>query len=179
MDVKDLIKSCLQHNRSSEKLLFERYVAHMAHVCMRYLKDEAEVQDVLSEGFMKVFEKLKTFEYREEHGLEAWIRRIIVNECLMRLRSRNRLLDSISEETSETAEPAQNDVEAKEIVMLMQRLPAGCRTVLNMYVIDGFSHKEIAALLGITESASRSQLTHARNKLKNLLKTHGWNGMIN
>ena len=101
----------------------------------------------------------------------------MINECLMRLRKSERHL-LIAEEKNEPVQLAQNESETKEILRLMRHLPAGYRTILNLYVIDGYSHKEIAAQLGITESASRSQLTHARNKFKEILNKHGWNGMI-
>jgi RNA polymerase sigma factor (sigma-70 family) len=175
--VKELIAACLRNDRVGEKLLYERYVAVMARLCQRYIRNQADVQDILIEGFVKVFEKLKTFEYRGEQSLEIWIRRIMINECLMRLRKSERHLFT-TDEKNEPVQAAQNDSEAKEIIMLMRHLPTGYRTILNLYVIDGYSHKEIAALLEITESASRSQLTHARNKLKEILKKHGWNGMI-
>jgi RNA polymerase sigma factor (sigma-70 family) len=175
--VKELIAACLRNDRVGEKLLYERYVAVMARLCQRYIRTQADVQDILIEGFVKVFEKLKTFEYRGEQSLEIWIRRIMINECLMRLRKSERHLFT-TDEKNEPVQAAQNDSEAKEIIMLMRHLPTGYRTILNLYVIDGYSHKEIAALLEITESASRSQLTHARNKLKEILKKHGWNGMI-
>jgi RNA polymerase sigma-70 factor, ECF subfamily len=178
LEVKELIALCIRQDRRGEKLLYERYVTMMARLCHRYLKDNTEVQDVLIEGFVKVFEKLKTFEYRGEQSLEVWIRRIMINECLMRLRKRHMYL-SIIDDDNDPVQPAHQGAETREIIMLMHHLPTGYRTVLNLYVIDGYSHKEIAELLGITESASRSQLTHARNKLKDILKRHGWNGMIN
>ena len=177
MVVKELIAACLRNDRVGEKLLYERYVAVMARLCQRYIKNQTEVQDVLIDGFVKVFEKLKTFEYRGEQSLDIWIRRIMINECLMRLRKSEKHL-FIANEKHEPEQPADNESEAKEIIMLIHLLPPGYRTILNLYVIDGYSHKEIAALLGITESASRSQLMHARNKLKEILKKHGWNGMI-
>ncbi|WP_081200864.1 RNA polymerase sigma factor [Niastella yeongjuensis] len=163
----------------SEKLLYERYVTVMTRLCQRYLKNDAEVQDVLIDGFIKVFDKLKTFEYRGEQSLEIWIRKIMINECLMRLRKSNPLVLIDEEKQEELVQPAHNGPEAKEIIRLIHLLPPGYRTIINLYVIDGYSHKEISHFLGITESASRSQLTHARNKLKELLKIHGWNGMIN
>jgi RNA polymerase sigma-70 factor (ECF subfamily) len=178
LEVKELIALCIRHDRRGEKLLYERYVTVMARLCQRYLKDNTEVQDVLIEGFVKVFEKLKTFEYRGEQSLEVWIRRIMINDCLMRLRKRQMYLSMVDEE-NDPVQPVQNGSDAREIIMLMRHLPPGYRMVLNLYVIDGYSHKEISELLGITESASRSQLTHARNKLKDILKRHGWNGMIN
>ena len=178
MEVKELIALCIRHDRRGEKLLYERYVTIMSRLCQRYLKDREEVQDVLIEGFVKVFEKLKTFEDRGGHSLEAWIKRIMINECLMRLRKRQMYM-SIVDDENDPVQPAHHGCETREIITLMHHLPTGCRMVLNLYVIDGYSHKEISEVLGITESASRSQLTHARNKLKDILKRHGWNGMIN
>lgn len=177
LTIKELITSCLQHNRLSEKRLYDMYIAKMAGICRRYLRHPAEIQDVLSEGFVKVFEKLGTFEYRGEQSLEIWIRKIMINECLMRIRS-DRQLSFDMDNIREPSQPAQAEVNAKEILSLMHHLPQGYRTILNLFVIDGYSHKEIALHLGISESASRSQLTHARNKLKKILKTHGWIGMI-
>lgn len=177
METKELITLCLRRNRLGEKLLYERYITIMARLCQRYIKDNATVQDILTEGFIKVFDKLPTFEYRGEQSLEIWIRKIMINECLMLLRKSNKLT-SIVDEINEPAQAASVDVEVKEMIVLINLLPTGYRTIVNLYVIDGYSHKEIATLLGITESASRSQLTHARNKLKEILKTHGWNGMI-
>jgi len=178
LEVKELIAACLRHDRMGEKLLYDRYIVMMARLCQRYLQHEIEVQDVLIEGFVKVFDKLKTFEYRGEQSLEIWIRKIMINECLMRLR-KSKPFAFIDEEKHQPVQLANNDLETREIIMLIHHLPPGYRTILNLYVIDGYSHKEIAHFLGITESASRSQLTHARNKLKELLKIHGWNGMIN
>ena len=178
MEIKELIAACLRRDRMGEKLLYDRYVTIMARLCQRYIRDNAEVQDALIEGFVKVFDKLKSFEYRGEQSLEIWIRKIMINECLMRLRKSRRSL-FIDDEKKEPVQPAPAASEVKEIIKLIHYLPPGYRTILNLYVIDGYSHKEIAALLRITESASRSQLTHARNKLKELLKIHGWNGMIN
>lgn len=177
METKELVTLCLRGNRMGEKLLYERYVTVMARLCQRYIKDNNTVQDILTEGFIKVFNKLSTFEYRGEQSLEIWIRKIMINECLMLLRKTNKLR-FIVDEIDEPAQVASIEVEVKEMMVLINLLPTGYCTILNLYVIDGYSHKEIATLLGITESASRSQLTHARNKLKDILKTHGWNGMI-
>lgn len=177
METQELITLCLRRNRMGEKLLYERYVTVMARLCQRYIKNNATIQDVLTEGFIKVFNKLPTFEYRGEQSLEIWIRKIMINECLMLLRKTNKLT-FIVDELNEPVQVASIHVEVKELIELINLLPTGYRTILNLYVIDGYSHKEIATLLRITESASRSQLTHARNKLKDILKTHGWNGMI-
>jgi RNA polymerase sigma factor (sigma-70 family) len=147
----------------------------MARLCLRYVKDKDDVQDILAEGFIKVFKHLQKFEYKGEHGLEAWIRKIMVNECLMSLRKkRGHVSLEFSESDTELVQPGGIGSEATEIIGLIRTLPEGYRTIFNLFVIDGYSHQEIADLLGISASASRSQLTHARNKLKQLLTTHGW-----
>jgi RNA polymerase sigma factor (sigma-70 family) len=155
--------------------LFERYVTSMARLCLRYLKDSDTAQDAMMEGFMKVFDQLKRFEYQGGYSLESWIRKIMVNECLMRLRkNRSRFFMDTAEVDIETSEKIDGNLSAEEITVLINQLPLGYRTVFNMYAIDGYTHAEIASLLGITESASRSQLTHARTKLKEWLHQHGW-----
>jgi RNA polymerase sigma factor (sigma-70 family) len=172
---KELIRLCLLGDQAGQKLLYEKFVTSMARLCLRYLKDGDEVQDALMEGFMKVFERVKKFEYRDENSLEVWIRKIMINECLMRLRkNRTLLISDYADGNAPDIQKDETDFSAAEILSLIQTLPEGYRAVFNLFVIDGYSHKEISELLAITESASRSQLTHARNKLKELLRTHGW-----
>ena len=175
MDLQELIRRCVSGNANAQKLLFEKFVTPMAKLCIRYLKDHDVAQDVLMEGFMKVFGRLKHFEYQGEHSLGMWIRKIMVNECLMMLRKdRTRLFMDVRDQQIEVNENADDHIAADDILALIDRLSAGYRTVFNLYVIDGYSHREIATLLDISESTSRSQLTHARSKLKELLRKHGW-----
>lgn len=175
LDVRELIRLCLLGDREGQKLLYERFVTSMSRLCMRYLKDQEEVQDTIIDGFLKVFDMLKTFEYRGERSLEVWIRKIMINQCLMTLRKKHmNVLTASADENLEVESVDGTELSAEEILSLIQTLPEGYRTIFNLFAIDGYSHKEISELLGITESASRSQLTHARNRLKELLKTHGW-----
>jgi RNA polymerase sigma-70 factor (ECF subfamily) len=175
LDLKELIKRCLLGDPEAQKLLFETFVAPMARLCMRYLKDHDAAQDAMMEAFMKVFDRLKTFEYQGEHSLEVWIRKITINECLMKLRkNRTRFFLDVVTQQEQIAEVTADNFFAADILMLIDSLPEGCRTVFNLSAIDGYSHKEIAKLFDISESASRSQLTHARSKLKELLLKHGW-----
>lgn len=147
----------------------------MARVCTRYLKDHNMAQDAMIEGFMKVFDRLKHFEYQGEHSLGMWIRKIMVNECLMKLRkNRSRFFMAINDRHLEGNGVIPDHFSADDILALIDTLPDGYRMVFNLYAIDGYSHREIASLLGISESASRSQLTHARSKLKELLRKNGW-----
>jgi RNA polymerase sigma factor (sigma-70 family) len=172
---RELIARCICRDEEAQRLLFDRFVTLMARLCQRYLKDKDDVQDVLMEGFMKVYHALAGFAYTDERGLEGWIRRIMVNQCLMRLRKMKALpVEHYGDEVMDVADAGQPDLSAEEIMKLIHTLPDGYRAVFNLFVIDGFSHKEIGELLGISESASRSQLTHARSRLKDLLKAHGW-----
>jgi RNA polymerase sigma-70 factor (ECF subfamily) len=147
----------------------------MARLCIRYLKDEAEARDTVTEGFLKVFASLHSFEGRHPGSLEAWIRKIMVNECLMKLRSRRGLVFiGLEQEEIPQAANVEEKISAEEIFRLVSLLPDGYRTVFNLFVVEGFSHREISEMTGISESASRSQLTHARNKIKQLLLQQGW-----
>jgi RNA polymerase sigma factor (sigma-70 family) len=175
LDLKELIRQCLLGKRDGQKLLFEKFVTPMARLCLRYIKDQDTAQDIMMEGFLKVFERLQNFEYRGDRSLEMWIRKIMINACLMNLRKdRTRFFMEVTEMCMDSGDTTETDMSAEDILVLINSLPEGYRIVFNLYAIDGFSHKEIAALLGISESASRSQLTHARSKLKVLLHKHGW-----
>jgi RNA polymerase sigma-70 factor (ECF subfamily) len=147
----------------------------MARLCIRYLKDHEIAQDAMMEAFMKVFDRLKGFEYQGDHSLEMWIRKIMINECLMKLRKdRTRFFVDVAGEPVEATGITADHFSAEDILMLINSLPEGYRMVFNLSAIDGYSHKEIAGMLDISESTSRSQLTHARSKLKELLCKHGW-----
>jgi RNA polymerase sigma-70 factor (ECF subfamily) len=127
-------------------------------------------------GFMKMFDKLKYFQPQHDHSFEMWIRKIMINECLMMLRKdKSKLFMDVSDREYSRQEVAPENLSAEEIIDLVNTLPNGYRAVFNLHVVDGYSHKEIASMLDISESASRSQLTHARTKLKQLLLKHGWN----
>lgn len=175
MEIKELIRLCLLGDQRGQRHLYKKYVTPMARLCQRYMKNTDDVQEVVIEGFVKIFRLLKGFEYRGEQSLEAWMRKIMVNECLMRLRKERRYM--FLDRTPSYADPVASDntdISAEEILALIRLLPDGYRMVFNLAVIEGYSHKEIAEMLGISESASRSQLTHARNKLQMLLRNHGW-----
>lgn len=157
-------------------MLFEKFVTPMLRLCLRYLTDEAAAQDAMMNGFLKVFDKLKHFQVQHDHAFEMWIRKIMINECLMALRKdRSKLFMEVTDVEFSLEETAPGDLSAEDIMQLVNSLPSGYRTVFNLHVVDGYSHKEIACMLDIAESASRSQLTHARIKLKQLLLKHGWN----
>ena len=155
-----------------QHLLYQRFAPKMFGVCLRYTARSDEAQDVLQEGFIKVFGKMGT--YRGAGSFEGWMRRIFVNTAIERFRKKNHL-QPITEQEEETIE--NNDlsvIEAlaeKDIINLVQRLPPGYRTVFNLYVIEGYSHKEIGRMLGISEGTSKSQLSRAKTQLKTMLTT--------
>lgn len=155
----------------AQKALYDRFSVKMFRVCYRYLRNEEDAEDVLTNGFVKVFQNIKKFENRQAHSLEAWIRRIMVNESLMLLRKNNQF--SFVNELPELEDNGQplpdRDLQAEDLYELVRRLPTGYRTVFNMYVIEGFSHKEIAEHLSISENTSKSQLSKAKAMLRRQL----------
>ncbi len=164
----ELVRACLSNDRKAQRLLYERYVSRMYSVCCRYIGDRDAAADVLQDGFVTVFGKLGS--YSGEGSLEGWMRKVFVNQALMRLRKNDVLknADDISE--MKTNVPFQDDVldnlNAEDLMNLISSMPAGFRTVFNLRVVEGFSHQEIAQKLGIAEGASRSQLSRARVWLK-------------
>ncbi len=138
--------------------------------CYRYLKNKEDAEDVLVEGFLKVFQNLGKFEYQNEQLFEAWIRKIMINESLMMIRKKNIVYhDHTEAEEAETVQGDFSGLYAKDIYTMIAALPDGLRTIFNLYAIEGYSHQEIASLLEIKESTSRSQLMKARRALKDQL----------
>jgi RNA polymerase sigma factor (sigma-70 family) len=163
----ELIKGCLKNERIAQELLYKSYSGKFLSICLRYVKDRDLAEDVMIEGFMKIFEKLPQFEGMG--SFEGWMKRIIVTQSLLTLRSQKKLnmevhVDSPIEGTSDGYEL--NHLEAEDLISLIHELPLGYRTVFNLYAIEGYSHSEIGDLLGITVSTSKSQLNRARNLLK-------------
>jgi len=172
-----LILACLANNPVAQKELYKRYAPKMFGVCLRYAMDRDQAADLLQEGFIKVFDKLASF--KKEGSFEGWIRRIMVNTALEHYRKRNHLyvisIDDVDiiDETNEEEEDLLFQLEITEVVKIMQQLSPGYRMVLNLYAMEGFSHKEIANHLGISEGTSKSQLARARavlvEKIRNSL----------
>ncbi len=163
----DIIKSCLKGERKAQQHLYESYSRKFLAICLRYTKDRDLAEDVMIEGFMKIFDKLPQFEAKG--SFEGWMKRIMVTQSLLTLRDNKNLSMEVNVENyldypDQTYEI--NDLEASELMELVQELPVGYRTVFNLYAIEGYSHAEIGALLGITESTSKSQLNRGRNLLK-------------
>ncbi len=172
MTEKELIAACQRRDRKAQKHLFDRYSAKMYGICKRYVKDHQEAEDVLIDGMFKVLTKIDDF--RGAGSFEGWIRRIIVNQSLMFLRKRNELkfakeIDNL-ELTSNVS--VEDDLAAQEIMALLDQLPTGYRTVFNLYVVEGYKHREIAEELGISINTSKSQLILAKKRMKSLIINH-------
>lgn len=176
---KEFVKRCLKADRTAQKELFEKLYGPMYRVCFRYLGNQPESEDCVMRGFMKSFQSLEKFDFQGDHSLFAWIRRIMVNEALMEIRRRSSLM--IVSEDEGLHLPDQSSVieqlSSEELYRLITQLPTGYRTVFNLYVIEGYDHREIAEMLNISENTSRTQLAKARGKLKTMIEQiHEWDG---
>lgn len=158
-----------------EEALYRRYSAAMFRVCLRFARDRGEAEDMLQEGFLRVFADIRDF--RGAGSLEGWVRRVVVRACLRVLRQR-RVFDALDDVGEPLAEPdggAEEQLPAldsERIHRLLAELPPGYRTVLSLYALEGYTHEEIAAHLGISVGASKSQLFKARNQLKKLIEKY-------
>ena len=166
----DIIKGCLKGDRRAQQHLYEKYSGKFLAICLRYAKERDVAEDVMIGGFMKIFEKLPQFE--ERGSFEGWMKKIIVREALMALRKNKHLalelnLDSFDELHGHQYEF--KDLEARELMGMIQELPVGYRTVFNLNVIEGYTHAEISELMGISENTSKSQLSRARGLLRQRL----------
>lgn len=167
-----LIAGCVRGDQSAQRQLYERYASLMYPVCVRYLGRE-DAKDVLQEGFLTVFDKIDS--YKGEGSFEGWMRKIFINASLMQLRKSDvlRRTEDIAEapEAGGTVESgALEQIGTRELLDLIGSLPAGLRSVFNLFALEGYSHAEVGELLGITEQSSRSQLSRARNLLQEKIK---------
>ncbi len=172
MTEEQLIKECKAGNAVAQKALYDRFSRKMMGVCLRYAGSREEAQDVLQDGFVKVFEKLGS--YLGNGSFEGWIRRIFVNTALdsYRRNRQEKQLQDIDEVGYAVAssDDVIADISAQDLLEMLNRIPPGYRMVFNLYVIEGYSHKEIADQLQITESTSKSQFSRARSYLIQLLE---------
>lgn len=167
----ELIRGCVKNDRVSQKKLFDTYAGKFMAIAKRYMKEDMSAEDVLMEGFCKIYNNIKSF--KGEGSFEGWMRRIIVNTALNKIRKDNRDLLVYQEELTDKSGVEMMYIEsmsAKDMMDMIEKMPLGYRTVFNMYAIDGFSHKEIANELNIDEGTSRSQLSKARKFLQERLK---------
>lgn len=169
---KDLIKRCQDNDPKAQGTLYQQLAPKMFGICLRYTRNHMEAEDVLQEGFIKVFRHLK--DYRNDGSLEGWIRRTMVNTAINFYKKRAKYQNDISLDQSEPInqeeESAIDKLSAKELLEHIQELPDGYRMVFNLNVIEGYTHKEIGEMLNISENTSKSQLSRARSVLQGKLK---------
>lgn len=167
---RDLVQACIARERWAQKKLYEEYYGKMMSVCLRYANNEEDALDILHEGFIKVFRHIAS--YQPGTALQAWIRRIMVNTAIdfyrKTIRRRTEDIETAYDLSNDEAD-AISQCSEKDILLAITQLTPAYRTVFNLYVIEGYSHKEIADQLGITESTSRSNLVKARLKLQAIL----------
>ena len=167
-----LIASCIKGDRAAQQALYDRLAPRMFPLCIRYVGDRTVAEDILQDGFITLFTHLEN--YKGDGSFEGWARRIFVTTALMSLRKKDALkmsddLEAAKRLKTETASQIQN-IGYQELMKLIMTLPPGFRTGFNMYAIEGFSHKEISEMLGISETTSRTQLSRARVWLQNKIK---------
>jgi RNA polymerase sigma factor (sigma-70 family) len=166
-----IIAGCLRNDPSAQRELFNRYSPKMLSVCYRYAPNREDAEDMLQEAFIKVFTQIHTFQ--NKGAFEGWIRRIIVHTCINLLKKHKKFNESLDLAQASYLQVKEETIpsimQAKQVTECIRLLPIGYRTVLNLYAIEGYSHKEIATMLDIEESTSRSQYTRAKAMLESLL----------
>ncbi|MGG9971231.1 RNA polymerase sigma factor [Ferruginibacter sp. SUN002] len=166
-----MLAGCINNNASSQEALYTRFSPRMLGVCYRFAKNREDAEDMLQEGFIKIFSQIH--QYRNEGALEGWIRRIIVHTCINVLKKNKKFSDCVDISHASNIhvreESVSSIIHAKQVIECIRLLPIGYRTVLNLYAIEGYSHKEIGHLLDIEESTSRSQYTRAKVMLEDIL----------
>ena len=175
--LREIIESCQRGKRSAQKQLFNSFYAKMLGICMRYTNDKDQAQEVVQEGFIKIFEKLGEFDFKG--SFEGWMRRIMVNASIDMIRKKKRTAFSTDEEFLFDQNTLYKDdtsidqlllkLKAEEAMNAIQELSPAYQTVFNLYVIENYSHAEIAEILGISEGTSKSNLAKAKQNLRKLL----------
>lgn len=173
----ELVQKCIKDEAAAQKILFEQYAPMLLGVSYRYVKNETEAHEVLQLGFIKIFDKLHKFNF--ESALATWLTRIIINTALNYIKASEKIklesdISIISEQSQFSVEQI-HQIDLRKLMDCIQELPTGYRVVLNMYAIEGYSHKEIAEELKISESTSRSQFTRAKAMLEKKLIDMGYN----
>ncbi|MFH1161147.1 MAG: sigma-70 family RNA polymerase sigma factor [bacterium] len=173
---KELIDRCLNRDPKAQESLYSKYASRMFGICLRYAGDGMEAQDMLQEGFIRAFRYLK--DYRFEGSFEGWLQRVFVNTAINIKRKGLKFQseDSTDEKARQidTCEDAISKLSQQELMQMIRELPTGYRMVFNLFVIEGFSHKEIGKLLGISESTSKSQLWCAKRSLRMRILKNGY-----
>lgn len=176
MDEEELVKLCLDGKASAQERFYNRYAPKMMSVCLRYSDSYEEAQDSMQDGFIQVFKKLHTF--KGDGSLEGWVRRVVVNTAINNLKKHKKHkhqsdVDDVGYMLEgDDADSVVSDMTVDELMEIINQLPAGYKTVFNLYAIEGYPHKEIAEMLDVTESTSKTQYRKAKMYLQKLLKEY-------
>lgn len=165
----ELIEGCQQNNRKSQERLYKKYAGLMLGICMRYVKNRAEAEDVMMEGFMKIYKLIAN--YTATGSFEGWMKRIMVYTAIEHYRKMSKMpFDEFQSHDSSVDDYVIDSISARDILKLMDSMPDGYRMIVNMYAIEGYTHKEIADAMGISEGTSKSQLNRGKLFLKKLIE---------
>jgi RNA polymerase sigma factor (sigma-70 family) len=171
----ELIQACIRQERPAQRQLYERFASKLFVTAMRYMKNKSDAEDVLQDSFIKIYQKIDTFRF--DCPVDAWLRRIVVNTALKALQAQpNYMQHTDSQLVSDNIEDNEftlSGFEFEQLMAVVQSLPDGCRTVFNLYAIEGYQHNEIAEMLGVSEGTSKSQYSRARVLLQQKLKVMG------
>lgn len=167
----ELIQRCLNGDRKSQRMLYKQYYGYGMVTCIRYAHNKEEAQEILNDGFIKVFKNLERFDFKKP--FKYWLRRILINTAIDYLRKYKKYHDTLDLDQATQIENKEIDgfdnLSAKDLLNLVQQLAPSYRMVFNLYVIEGYSHKEIAQQMGISVGTSKSNLSYARNRLKKMI----------
>ncbi|MEP0271252.1 RNA polymerase sigma factor [Ekhidna sp.] len=171
MNTKDLIEKSISGDRKAQQQLYKRLSAPMMGICLRYMKGKEDAEDVLLEGFYKVFKNLKKFTYENEKAFFGWVKRIMVNESLMKLRKNKDIqMLAINEDIDKEVDISPlSTMQTADLLKMIRSIPLGYRTVFNLYEVEGYSHQEISEQLGVSTGTSKSQLFKAKKLLREML----------
>ena len=171
MTEQSLIKACSQNNAVAQRELYNRYSGVLFGICYRYAYNREDAEDMLQEGFIKIFSRINSFE--NKGNFEGWMKRVVVHTCINYLKKNQKFTDHLSLEFAQNIESREEGIASKllgkQVIECLRLMPIGYRTVINLYAIEGFSHKEIGDMLEIEESTSRSQFIRGKNVLESIL----------
>ena len=172
--VSQIVERIRQKDQRAMSELYQMYIGELSSVCYRYIPTDDDAKDVLQNSFVKIFTSIATFEYRGEESFKAWMKKVVANEALTFLRNKKKLQfieqDTITDEYLTREAPDIEQITPDELHQLISELPYGYRMVVNLYVFENYSHRQIAELLGIKESTSASQLYYAKQWLARRIK---------
>ncbi len=169
---KELIECCLENDRKAQKLLYDKFSSRMLGVCLRYSRNIQEAEDMMSEGFVNIFTKLSSF--KADGPFEGWMRKIMVNTSISqyRINLKHQYHQDVTEvnEISDNSENALEKIEARDLMKVIQQMPEGYKVIFNLCIVEGYTHKDVSEITGLSEGTSKSQLSKAKKWLKNKLE---------